>query len=100
MNAGENPTVTLKIQDKTVAMTVAGNKARYTPTANLPDGRLELEVNVTRSDGIKSAPFKWAFFIGESIFRHYRGQIHSTPTSPMVQVPYMMLTHMHQMRSI
>ena len=77
VNAGENPTVTLKIQDKTVEMTVADNKASYKPTADLADGRLELEVNVTRADGKKSAPFKWAFFIGESTFRHYRGQIHS-----------------------
>ncbi len=77
INAGENPTVTLKIQDKTVEMTVAGNKASYTPTADLPDGRVELEVNVTRADGEKSAPFKWSFFIGESTSRHYRGQIHS-----------------------
>ncbi|NLZ55487.1 MAG: CehA/McbA family metallohydrolase [Clostridiaceae bacterium] len=77
VNAGENPTVTLKIQDNAVEMTVADNKASYTPTADLPDGRLELEVNVTRADGKKSDPFKWAFFIGESTFRHYRGQIHS-----------------------
>jgi LPXTG-motif cell wall-anchored protein len=77
VNAGENPTVTLKIQDQTVEMTVADNKASYKPTADLADGRLELEVTVTRADGKKSAPFKWAFFIGESTFRHYRGQIHS-----------------------
>ncbi len=77
VNAGENPTVTLKIQNKTVEMTVAGNKASYTPTADLPDGRLELEVNVTRADGKKSEPFKWSFFIGKSTLRHYRGQIHS-----------------------
>ena len=51
VNAGENPTVTLKIQDKTVEMTVADNKASYKPTADLADGRLELEVNVTRADG-------------------------------------------------
>lgn len=77
VNAGENPTVTLKIQDKTVEMTVEGNKASYKPTADLPDGRLELEVNVTRADGKKSDPFKWTFFIGESSVRHFRGQIHS-----------------------
>jgi DNA/RNA endonuclease YhcR with UshA esterase domain/histidinol phosphatase-like PHP family hydrolase len=77
VNAGENPTVTLKIQDRTVEMTVVGNKASYTPPADLPNGRLELEVNVTRADGKKSEPFKWSFFIGESTLRHYRGQIHS-----------------------
>lgn len=77
VNAGENPTVTLKIQDKTVRMTVIGNKASYTPTEDLPDGRLELEVIVTRADGKESDPFKWSFFIGESTFRHFRGQIHS-----------------------
>ena len=96
VNAGENPTVTLKIQGKTVEMTVAGNKASYTPTADLPDGRLELEVNVIRADGKKSAPLSGHSLSENPTSVTFVVRFTPTATSPMVQVPYMMLIHMHQ----
>ena len=75
-NAGENPTVELKLNDETVNAAYADGKVSYTPSADLADGRVKVALTVTRTDG-KSTAASWSFTVGTSAFQLYFGQLHS-----------------------
>ena len=75
-NAGENPTVELKLNDETVNAAYANGKVSYTPSADLADGRVKVTLTVTRTDG-KSTAASWSFTVGTSAFQLYFGQLHS-----------------------
>ena len=75
-NAGENPTVELKLNDAAVNVSYADGKVSYTPSADLADGRVKVTLTVTRTDG-KSTSASWSFTVGASAFQLYFGQMHS-----------------------
>ena len=75
-NAGENPTVELKLNDAAVNASYADGKVSYTPSADLADGRVKVTLTVTRTDG-KSTSASWSFTVGASAFQLYFGQMHS-----------------------
>ena len=75
-NAGENPTVELKLNDAAVNASYANGKVSYTPSADLADGRVKVTLTVTRTDG-KSTSASWSFTVGASAFQLYFGQMHS-----------------------
>lgn len=75
-NAGEDPTVTMTVNGQTVNAAYADGAVTYTPAADLTDGRVIVEVTVTRSDN-KSGTKTWSFTVGEAQFAAYFGQLHS-----------------------
>ena len=76
INAGENPTIELKIDDAAVNATYENGKVSYKPTADMEDGRKVITLTVTRKDG-KSATKTWSFTVGEAKYQLYFGQLHS-----------------------
>ena len=76
VNAGEAPTVTLKINGETVKTEYKDGKVTYTPDANLENGRVNVELTVTRKDG-KTASRNWHFTVGRTRYQLYFGQLHS-----------------------
>ena len=78
-NAGENPTITLKVGDKAVTPTVAENKASYKPDTDMANGRVTVTATVTRADN-QSATKTWTFTIGTAEYQLYFGQLHSHTT--------------------
>lgn len=75
-NAGVDPIVTMTVNGQTVEATYANGKVTYTPTADLTDGRVTVEVTVKRSDN-KVGTKTWSFTVGEAQFAAYFGQLHS-----------------------
>ena len=75
-NAGEDPTVTMTVNGQTVNAAYADGAVTYTPTADLTDGRVTVEVTVKRSDD-KVGTKTWSFTVGEAQFAAYFGQLHS-----------------------
>ena len=75
-NAGDEPTVTLKVNDQDVTPTVKDGKASYTPAEAMADGKVTVTATVARKDG-KSATKTWTFTIGEAQYQLYFGQLHS-----------------------
>ena len=75
-NAGEDPTVTMTVNGQTVNAAYADGAVTYTPTADLTDGRVNVEVTVKRSDN-KVGTKTWSFTVGEAQFAAYFGQLHS-----------------------
>jgi len=57
-------------------MAVSGTKAVFTPAANLADGKYSATAVITRADSAK-AEYKWTFYVGESKFSAFFGQLHS-----------------------
>ncbi|OUN83149.1 hypothetical protein B5G06_08260 [Flavonifractor sp. An52] len=78
-NAGENPTVTLKVNDQDVIPTVENGKASYTPAEAMPDGKVTVTATVTRADE-KTVSRTWTFTIGTAQYQLYFGQLHSHTT--------------------
>ena len=78
-NAGENPTVVMKVNDTPVEAVYENGKVAYTPAEDLADGRTTVTVTVTRADG-KTATAAWSFTVGEAQFQLYFGQLHSHTT--------------------
>ena len=76
VNAGENPTVTLKINGETVKAGYKDGKVTYTPAADMKDGRVDVELTVTRKDN-KTATLNWYFTVGKTRYQLYFGQLHS-----------------------
>ena len=83
VNVGEDPTVEMKINGKTVEAeyvadkTVAGNgKVVYVPDKDMADGKVNVELTVTRKDG-KSGSEAWFFNVGKAQYQLYFGQLHS-----------------------
>ena len=75
-NAGEEPTVSLKVNDKDVTPTVKDGKASYKPAEAMADGKVTVTAAVTRADG-KTVSRTWTFTIGTAQFQLYFGQLHS-----------------------
>ena len=75
-NAGENPTVQMKLNETVVTPVVSGNTATYTPTEDLEDGKVTVWVKITRADG-KSEETTWNFTVGKATYQLYFGQLHS-----------------------
>lgn len=75
-NAGENPTVTMTVNSVAVTATYANGEVTYTPSADLPDGRVSVELTVKRSDN-KEGTKNWSFTVGKAEFTAYFGQLHS-----------------------
>ena len=75
-NAGENPTVQMKLNETAVTPVVSGNTATYTPAEDLEDGKVTVWVKITRADG-KSEETTWSFYIGAATYRLYFGELHS-----------------------
>ena len=76
VNAGENASVTMTVNDTQVTANYDGSKVTYTPSADLPDGTVRVKVTVKRQDG-KTAAKTWSFTIGTAEFQLYFGQLHS-----------------------
>ncbi len=79
INVGENPTVSMTINDEEVTATYADGVVSYTPAADMVDGRVTVILTVTRADG-KVATKTWSFTIGKATFQLYFGQLHSHTT--------------------
>ena len=75
-NAGENPTITLKVGDQEVTPVVADGKATYTPAQAMADGKVTVTATVTRADE-KTVSRTWTFTIGTAKYQLYFGQLHS-----------------------
>ncbi len=83
VNVGEEPTVEMKINGEPVEAryvadeTVAGNgKVSYVPAEDMADGKVNVELTVTRQDG-KSGSEAWFFNVGKAQYQLYFGQLHS-----------------------
>ena len=74
-NAGTDPTVTLKVGGETVKAEYNNGKVTYTPTADMKDGRVDVELTVARKDG-KTASLNWYFTVGKTQYQLYFGQLH------------------------
>ena len=75
-NAGENPTVTMTVNDTPVELKVSDGTASYTPAEALADGKVTVTATVTRMDG-KSVSRTWNFTVGTAQYQLYFGQLHS-----------------------
>ena len=76
VNAGENASVTMVLNGKTVEAAFDGKKITYTPAADLADGKVTVTVTVERADG-KKVEKTWSFTVGEAQYQLYFGQLHS-----------------------
>lgn len=78
-NAGENPTVVMTVNGEEVEAAYAGGKVSYTPAEDMADGRVNVTVTVTRTEG-KTSSKSWSFTVGEATYQLYFGQLHSHTT--------------------
>ena len=76
VNAGFDPTIEMTVNGAAVKATVANGKISYTPDKNMADGRVDVQVTVTRTDG-KTATLNWYFIVGKAQYQRYFGQLHS-----------------------
>ena len=76
VNAGENASVTMTVNDTEVSATYADGKVTYTPAADMADGKVTVTVTVKRADE-KETSKTWSFTIGKATFQRYFGQLHS-----------------------
>ncbi len=76
VNAGENASVTMTVNNEKVDAVYANGKVTYTPAANMADGKVTVTVTVKRADK-KETSKTWSFTIGEATFQRYFGQLHS-----------------------
>ncbi|MBO4419818.1 MAG: S-layer homology domain-containing protein, partial [Oscillospiraceae bacterium] len=75
-NVGANPSFLMQLDGETVAAVASGDKLSYTPAEDLADGKHNVSVTITRTDG-KSVSKNWSFFVGEGGETLYFGQIHA-----------------------
>ena len=76
VNAGENASVTMTVNNEKVDAAYANGKVTYTPAADMADGKVMVTVTVKRADN-KETSKTWSFTIGEATFQRYFGQLHS-----------------------
>ena len=76
LNAGENASVTMTVNNEKVDAVYANGKVTYTPAADMADGKVTVTVTVKRADN-KETSKTWSFTIGEATFQRYFGQLHS-----------------------
>ncbi len=79
VNAGTNPTITMKVNNEDVNAVYANGVVSYTAASDMADGRYSVTVTVTREDG-ESAAKTWAFNVGKAQYQLYYGQLHSHTT--------------------
>ncbi len=77
-NFGENPSIVMKINGEEVEaeFDALTGKLTYAPKEDLQDGKVTVEIIVTRADGAVGRE-QWSFWIGEATFSLYFGQLHS-----------------------
>lgn len=77
-NFGENPTVVMKVNEKEVEATFdpETGKVSYTPAEDMEDGKVTVDLTVTRTDG-KAGSEQWMFWVGDASYSLYFGQLHS-----------------------
>ena len=75
-NVGENPVITLSINGEVVTVDYTDGKVSYKPAADLADGRVNVVLTVTRTDG-KTASKSWSFTVGEAEYILMFGQLHA-----------------------
>lgn len=75
-NAGTSPKVEMTVGGQAVNASVSGDTISYRPTAALKDGRVTVQVTVTRADGV-TASKGWSFTVGTASAQLYFGQLHS-----------------------
>ena len=76
INAGNEPVIELTVNEKAVKATYENGKVSYTPDEDMADGRVNVQLTVTRKDG-KSATLNWYFIVGKAQYQLYFGQLHS-----------------------
>ena len=76
INAGNEPAIELTVNEKAVKATYENGKVSYTPDEDMADGRVNVQLTVTRKDG-KSATLNWYFIVGKAQYQLYFGQLHS-----------------------
>lgn len=76
INTGNNPTVVMTVNNKEVKAAYKDGVIAYTPEADLADGRVSVNVTLTREDS-KVATKSWSFYVGEKTERLYFGQLHA-----------------------
>ncbi len=76
INAGNEPAIELTVNEKAVKATYENGKVSYTPDKDMADGRVNVQLTVTRKDG-KSATLNWYFIVGKAQYQLYFGQLHS-----------------------
>ena len=76
INAGNEPAIELTVNEKAVKATYENGKVSYTPNGDMADGRVNVQLTVTRKDG-KSATLNWYFIVGKAQYQLYFGQLHS-----------------------
>ena len=76
VNAGFDPTIEMTVNGAAVKATVVNGKISYTPDKDMADGRVDVQVTVTRTDG-KTATLNWYFIVGKAQYQRYFGQLHS-----------------------
>ena len=76
INAGNEPAIELTVNEKAVKATYENGKVSYTPDEDMSDGRVNVQLTVTRKDG-KSATLNWYFIVGKAQYQLYFGQLHS-----------------------
>ena len=77
VNAGDDASVTMSVNNKTVNAVYENGKVVYTPTEDLADGRTTVTVTVTRTADSKTAEMTWSFIVGTAQYQLYFGQLHS-----------------------
>ena len=75
-NAGDKPTVEITVNGEKVNAVYENGKVSYTPAATMDDGKVVVNVKVTRADN-KVSEKSWSFTVGESQYQLYFGQLHS-----------------------
>ena len=75
-NAGEAPTIVLKVNNQDVTPTVENGKASYKSAEAMADGKVTVTATVTRADE-KTVSRTWTFTIGTAQYQLYFGQLHS-----------------------
>ena len=75
INAGDAPTILLKINGEPVDADYTDGKVTYIPAADMADGKVQVSLTVTRADD-KSATADWSFTVGEATYQRYFGQLH------------------------
>lgn len=78
-NAGENPTVEMYLNGEKVEAVFENSQIIYTPSEDMEDGTVVVEVKVVREDG-KSVMEAWTFTVGTTGYQLYFGQLHSHTT--------------------
>jgi predicted extracellular nuclease len=82
-NAGETPTIDLKVDNNAVLPVVTTTNGLHTVTYNTPSalsvGEHSVTIMITRQD-LKTLTYTWSFYVGKRDYNVYFGQIHSHTT--------------------